>query len=50
MVRGWASQVMASVYEEAEEGAAAERPGKAKARPRLMGSKCAPLDRARRAW
>jgi hypothetical protein len=50
MVRRWASQVMASVYVEAEEGAAAERPARAKARPRLMGSKCAPLDKARIAW
>jgi hypothetical protein len=47
MVRRWASQVMASVNEEAAEGTAAERPARAKARPRLMGSKCAPLDKAR---
>ena len=50
MMRRWASQDMDSVTEVAEEGAAAERPARAKARPRLMGSKCSPLARARIAW
>ena len=44
-MRRWASQVIESVNEAPEENVAAERQARAKASPRLTGSKCTPLAR-----